>query len=229
MKRQGWRKPGRWKERLCAGLLAASLCLLPLSVRAETPARKTVFIGDSRTVGYYIAGTGAGACSSVSSTDRNGDFWCAKTGQGIDWCASRGVSAADPHVGAGTDAVFLIGVNDTYSLSGLPKTVELVNSRAAAWKERGARTFFASILPIRDSGSGFTNAKIDAWNQYLQENLSEDVYWIDLTTPTKGILQYVDTFHFQYTTYQMLYQYIKIVTQYTAAVEDGTQAEGEKP
>ncbi len=221
MKRQGWWKSRKWGKGLCAVLLAAALCLPALPLRAEAAARKTVFIGDSRTVGCYIAGAGACAASSVSATDRNGDFWSAKSGQGVDWAAAYGVPAADSHVGSGTDAVFLFGVNDTYSLSGLQKTVNLVNKKAAAWKERGARTFFVSILPIRSSENGFTNAKIDAWNSYLQENLSEDVYWIDVATPTRGILQYADNFHFQYTTYQMIYQYIKIVTQYTAAVEDG--------
>ncbi len=201
MKRQGWWKSRKWGKGLCAVLLAAALCLPALPLRAEAAARKTVFIGDSRTVGCYIAGAGACAASSVSATDRNGDFWSAKSGQGVDWAASYGVPAADSHVGSGTDAVFLFGVNDTYSLSGLQKTVNLVNKKAAAWKERGARTFFVSILPIRSSENGFTNAKID--------------------TPTRGILQYADNFHFQYTTYQMIYQYIKIVTQYTAAVEDG--------
>ncbi len=175
MKRQGWWKSRKWGKGLCAVLLAAALCLPALPLRAEAAARKTVFIGDSRTVGCYIAGAGACAASSVSATDRNGDFWSAKSGQGVDWAASYGVPAADSHVGSGTDAVFLFGVNDTYSLSGLQKTVNLVNKKAAAWKERGARTFFVSILPIRSSENGFTNAKIDAWNSYLQENLSEEL------------------------------------------------------
>ncbi|MGN1024058.1 MAG: hypothetical protein ACI4OJ_11195 [Lachnospiraceae bacterium] len=210
----------RGGQALLALLLAVCSALsVPASAEAET--RKTVFIGDSRTVGYYVAGTGGSAVSEVCTTDRNGDFWIAKTGQGIDWAQKTAVPKADAKVGADTDAIFLIGINDTFSTAGLSKTVKLVNKKAAAWKERGARTFFVSILPIKSDGEGYTNKEVTAWNTYLRENLSEDVYWIDLVTPTSGILQYADRFHFQYATYRMIYQYLKIVTQYTAAVEDG--------
>lgn len=213
----------KWKKCLAPLLAAVSVCMAASSIpaRAETTPeeRKTVFIGDSRTVGCYIAESGAAGCTQVEKTDANGDYWSAKVGQGIDWAVSTGIPEADGQIQEDTDAVILIGVNDTYSTAGLEKTVETVNEKAAEWKARGARTFFVSILPIRRAQGGFTNEKISSWNSYLQENLSEDVYWIDLVTPTEGILQYSDNFHFQMTTYEMIYQYVKIVTEYTAAVE----------
>ncbi|MDD5850017.1 MAG: hypothetical protein PUE64_11940 [Firmicutes bacterium] len=212
------RVPG-WRG--VAALALAVLTAFALPLGAEAAARKTVFIGDSRTVGYYVAGTGGNAVSKVCTTDGNGDFWVARTGQGIDWAQKTAVPKADSKVGADTDVIFCIGINDTFSTKGRAKTVKLVNQKAAAWKERGARTFFVSILPIKSDGEGYTNKEVTAWNTYLRENLSEDVYWIDLVTPTSGILQYADRFHFQYTTYRMIYQYLKIVAQYTAAVEDG--------
>ena len=174
----------------------------PSSARQST---RTVFIGDSRTVGMQIY---------VDSLEN--EFWSAKNSMGYSWMVRSGVPAVDGLIGKNTDVVILMGVND---LGNVASYVDYMNEKAAEWKERGARTFFVSVTPVIDSKSpNAKNSRIESFNAYAQENLKNVIY-IDAYNRIRYSFGSPDGIHFDAATYREIYRIIHFY-QYTGWYEE---------
>ena len=174
----------------------------PSSARQST---RTVFIGDSRTVGMQMY---------VDSLEN--EFWSAKNSMGYSWMVNSGVPAVDGLIGRNTDVVILMGVND---LGNVASYVDYMNEKAAEWKERGARTFFVSVTPVIDSKSpNAKNSRIESFNAYAQENLKNVIY-IDAYNRIRYSFGSPDGIHFDGATYQEIYRIIHFY-QYTGWYEE---------
>ena len=167
--------------------------------------RRTVFIGDSRTVGMQIYVDG-----------REDEYWSAKNSMGYSWMVSSGVPSVEDLIGRRTDVVILMGVND---LGNMTSYVSYMNEKAAEWKKRGARTFFVSVTPVIDSKSpNAKNSRIESFNEYAQENL-KDVTYIDAYNRIRYSFGSPDGIHFDGETYREIYRIIHFY-QYTGWYEE---------
>ncbi|MCR5145512.1 MAG: hypothetical protein K6B67_09490 [Lachnospiraceae bacterium] len=158
-----------------------------------------IFIGDSRTVGM---------CTYVEDNDY---IWSAKSSSGLSWMKSTGVPAVEDKIEEGSAVVIMMGVNDAYSTKLAEKYADYLNEKAEEWKEIGAEVYFVSVNPITKSsvGSGaITNAKIEAWNETIQENISDNVNYLDTYSVLKGKLNSSDGLHYYKEDCQLIYDTI---------------------
>ena len=157
--------------------------------------RRTVLIGDSRTVGMemYVGGD-------------EDTYWSAANSMGYNWMVSTGVPAVEDLIGEDTDVVILMGVND---LGNVSRYVSYMNEKAAEWKERGAQTWFVSVTPVDDRRSpNAKNARIESFNTYMQENM-EGIRYIDAYNRIRSSFGSPDGIHFDRATYQEIYRIIR--------------------
>ena len=172
----------------------------PMVQRAEhfSKPRKTVFVGDSRTVGMEMY---------VDALDN--EYWSARNSMGYSWMVSTGVPQVEDLIDKDTDVIILMGVND---LGNLYNYADYINEKAADWKELGARTFFVSVNPVDDSRSpNAKNYRIENFNSYMQRNL-QNVHYIDTYSRIRNSFSSPDGIHFSGSTYQEIYRIIHFYT-----------------
>lgn len=184
--------------------------------------RNLVIIGDSRTVGMYMAVTGATHVSNTASiiqTDSNGTTWSCRVGMGIIWTKKTGVPNAEAVLDENSDVVITMGVND-YSSPGLINMyVPYINEKAKEWKEKGVNTYFCSIMPIDGD-----NTVIEQDNEKIKNGLSDDVKYIDTYSAMKSSIQYADTWHYKPETYKAWYNQIVSMTSEQSGSSSGSAA-----
>lgn len=156
--------------------------------------RRTIFIGDSRTVGMYM----------YAPVNLN-EYWSARDSMGYEWMVNAGIPRAEDLIRENTDVVILMGVND---LGNVKKYTSYINKKAAEWKEKGARTFFVSVTPVVDSKSpNAKNSRIESFNAYIRENL-QGVHYIDAYNRIRSSFGSKDGIHFDGPTYREIYNII---------------------
>lgn len=170
---------------------------------------KVVFIGDSRTVQMYayLQGNWSGANYSSGGVHVVGnDVYVAEGAMGLSWMKSTGVPAAQQYFGSGTAIVILMGVND---LSNANNYIQYVNSNAGNWKSKGSSLYFVSVNPC-DGSYSHMNSRIQEFNSKVKNGLSGSVGWIDTYSQlTSGGFHTTDGLHYDKSTYQTIYNYIK--------------------
>ena len=157
--------------------------------------RRIIFIGDSRTVGM-----------EMSCGGKTEEYWSAEVSMGYNWMVNTGVPNVENLIDRNTDVVILMGVND---LGNVYRYVDYMNTKAAEWKELGARTFFVSVTPVDDRKSpNAKNSRIESFNAYAQENF-QDVYYIDAYNRIRNSYGSPDGIHYDSATYREIYRIIE--------------------
>lgn len=160
----------------------------------EKEQHRTIFVGDSRTVGMYM----------YAPYNKN-EYWSAKDSKGYNWMVKSGIPGMEDLIRENTDIVILMGVND---LGNVTKYTDYINKKAQEWKEKGARTFFVSVNPVVDSKSpNAKNSHIESFNTYVRENL-EGVHYIDVYNRIRSSFGSPDGIHFDGPTYREIYRII---------------------
>ena len=157
--------------------------------------KKIIFIGDSRTVGM-----------EMSCGGKPEEYWSAEVSMGYNWMVNTGVPRVENLIDQNTDVVILMGVND---LGNVYRYVDYINTKAAEWKELGARTFFVSVTPVDDRRSpNAKNSRIESFNAYAQDNF-QDVYYIDAYNRIRYSYGSPDGIHYDSATYREIYRIIE--------------------
>lgn len=172
--------------------------------------RNLVLIGDSRTVGMYMTMTGAASVpntAAVIETDKDGTTWSCRVGMGLNWMKSTGVPNAEAVIDKNSDVVITMGVNDYTSPAIIAQYAPYINQKAKEWKEKGANTFFCSIMPINGD-----NTQIEQDNETIKNGLSDDVTYIDTYSVMKDSIKFADTYHYQSETFKQWYNQIVSLT-----------------
>ena len=156
---------------------------------------KTIFVGDSRTVGMEL-----------SVTDNPSDVWSSKGSMGLSWMKSTGIPNIESEIKSGSAVVILMGVNDLYKKD---QYISYLNENSAKWKEKGAQVYFVSVNPTEGSYSNL-NDDIDSFNQKLRSNLTSNIKYIDCNSYLKSNgFSTTDGLHYTTDTYNKIYNYIK--------------------
>ncbi len=175
----------------------------------NSSSNRVVFIGDSRTVQMYayLNGTWSGANYSSGGVHEVGnDIYVAEGSMGLNWMKSTGIPAAKGYFGSGTAIVILMGVND---LSNASNYINYVNSNASSWKSNGSSLYFVSVNPCNGSYSHL-NSNIQTFNRIVKNGLRGNVGWIDTYSQMYKVgFNTTDGLHYDKSTYQTIYNYIK--------------------
>ncbi len=162
---------------------------VPQPAPAPAPAG-TLFIGDSRCVQMR-------ALVGQSS-------WICENSKGYEWLESKALGQADRIIGKGTRVVICLGVNDTENCD---KYAALINTKAAEWAQRGARTYFVSVNPVSENPYR-TEEEVVYFNSRLPGLLS-GVTWIDThSTLVQNGYNLVDGLHYNDSTNINIYNLI---------------------
>ncbi len=166
------------------------------------------FIGDSRTVQMYINLFGDWNSSTVNklasgTTDSKNDVWSCKGSMGLDWMKSTGVPNIEGSIASDNRIIILMGVNDLHNVNGY---ISYINSKAAEWKGKGAKTYFVSVT---QGSSGTLSTRIPEFNNKMKSSLSGDVTYLD----AYGYLNSAgwhsgDGVHYDKATYEKIYNFI---------------------
>lgn len=156
---------------------------------------KTVFVGDSRTVGMEL-----------SVTDDSSDVWSSKGSMGLSWMKSTGIPNIESEIKSGSAVVILMGVNDLYKID---QYISYLNENSSKWKEKGAQVYFVSVNPTEASYSNL-NDDIDSFNQKMRSNLTSNIKYMDCNSYLKSNgFSTTDGLHYTTDTYNKIYTYIK--------------------
>ncbi len=187
------------KKLFRAAVFAAAFFMLAgvfpaASASVSADSKKVIIIGDSRAQEMHDV-TGDAGC-----------LWSYKIGSGYEWMVSEGVPAVEGSIGENSAVVIMLGVNDVIDSFRISMYADYINQKAAEWKELGAETFYVSILPVDDSRSVTEhNVDIDYWNIRIQQLLSDDVIYMDVSGALGGNFGTVDGLHYTADTYQTIF------------------------
>lgn len=183
-------------------VLFSMICLFNIASFANT-----IFIGDSRTVGIYdaIHGTSTANKTNVCAVDLDGTVWSCKVSMGLKWMKEVGVPQIENLITEGSNVVILMGVNDVSYDQNVLKYLEYINTKGKEWTDRGAKVYYAGIMPIKKDDKYATNAQINNWNTIMAANLQNAEY-----ISMDGISQYnfSDTYHFKRNTSLEIFSYL---------------------
>lgn len=178
------------------------------SLGPGTSGNRKFFIGDSRTVQMYINLFGDWTDATVNrlaagTTDSNNDVWSCKGAMGLDWMKSTGVPNIESSIASDNRIIILMGVND---LSNVDSYITYINSKAAEWKSKGAKTYFVSVT---QASKGSLSTSIPTFNDKMKSSLSSDVTYLD----AYGYLSSAgwhsdDGLHYDKATYEKIYNYV---------------------
>lgn len=163
---------------------------------------KYIFIGDSRTVGMYMAksGKGGGNYSNGGARTVGEDVYIAQGGKGLDWMNSTGKSALNGVISKGSAIIILMGINDMGNVDGYISSINAISK-----KYKDSKVYFVSVNPCTDS-----NDNIIAFNNKLKKSLSSNVKYIDSYSYLQSVgFNASDGVHYDNNTYIKLYDYIK--------------------
>jgi len=159
---------------------------------------KVIFIGDSRTVGMHAA------VGEPANT-----VWSAKVSMGYDWMVSTGVPNIEGKVSSGSKIVILMGVNDFGYNNRAQKYANYINTKAAEWAKKGAKTYYCSVNPVIDSKTSkyVKNKGIQEFNKAIKP-LLKGVTYIDTYNKIVNNFGSADGLHYDKTTYVTIYNFI---------------------
>lgn len=158
---------------------------------------KTIFIGDTRTVGMQAA------VGKVENTR-----WSAKADAGYDWMVSTGVKAL-PYDKTNLRIVILMGLHDllksNYAIVA-NRYISYLNKNAPEWAKMGGKTYFVSVNPSK-MYSTVDEPKILSFNSSMKAGL-KDIKYIDTYSYVKSIMKTTDGIEYSAETYRLLHKYI---------------------
>ena len=191
--------------------LAAALFMLisaaAVPVRTEaasTPERRIILIGDSRTEGMY----------QYIGNQKN-VIWCYRSGMGLVWMKDTGVPRIESKIRKNTAVVILMGVNDVLDLWQTDNYASYINSKAKAWKAKGADTYYVSLTPVDNRKDKYEkNKNIRQWNARIRKQLSTNVCYVNIYSKMLVDLETTrDGLHYQRSSsvkyYNLVYNAVK--------------------
>ncbi len=134
----------------------------PAAPAAPVSAAGVIMVGDSRCVQMNEA-VGGGGCT-----------WICENGKRYEWFTETAIGRIDNLAGKGTKIVICMGVNDPGNASNY---ASMVNTKAAEWAAKGAKTYFVSVNPVWENPYT-TEEQVETFNQTVSGSLS-GVKWID--------------------------------------------------
>lgn len=186
--------------------------------KANTTNPKILNIGDSRTVGMYFSQNKDKYSNAVNTTDVLGNQWFAKVGQGLKWFKDN-FATLQKYAKNNDIIVINLGINDLSILADskvqAEKYLKLLNELADDLSKDGKVMFFSSVNPVGPQYKNYRlfNKKIDDFNQYMREGVSDKIYYIDTNSYIKDKLQYkcFDKYGLHYTSSinKSIYSYIE--------------------
>ena len=174
------------------------------TTKKNTEFNKSIFIGDSRTVGMQ---------QSVESN--SSDVWSCKGSMGYDWMVSTGVPQIESQVTNGTAIFIWMGINglegtDAYA----NKYISYIDKKAEEWAKKGATTYFVSIGPVNETietqyGYSTKNSDIEYFNKAVKQGLKKAEF-IDIYSNMKSNgFGTSDGLHYNVDTYKEVYSSMK--------------------
>lgn len=192
-------------------ILAFSICW------ASSATAKTLYIGDSRTVGM-LATTGAknvkqGMGQLNNMSDPQGNRWFCQVGARLNLLTNN--QSTLKNLASDCDPIVInLGANDIGM--GTSKNIAAKYAQAINKFAESVRPKKVQVGAVNPVGSNYANnpdlnnKKINEFNQYLRSSLSSDIGFIDTNSCIKGREQFLkDGLHYQAQTNKDVYQCIK--------------------
>lgn len=126
-----------------------------------------------------------------------------------------GVPQIEEQIDDHTDVVILMGINDcVHGENRWELYISYINKKAAEWKEKGARIFYGTLMPVGkqpgdDSYRHLTNqGNITDWNNAMKSGLTEDTVILELYEFVLPEYASHDGLHYDTVTYCRIYNEI---------------------
>lgn len=174
----------------------------------------TLYIGDSRTVGMYLAIYPGSYTSNISKTAGN-DYWFASVGKGYSWFKNTSVSQIKSFVGKGNYIVTIqMGANDLTSSTAASSYISTASSLAKSYPN--SRFVIISVNPIDDvkikGNYSVRNSDVIRYNNSLKSAISSsgtsNLSYCDVYSQIINSFSSTDGLHYTAGTYSSIYQII---------------------
>lgn len=155
---------------------------------------KTLYIGDSRTVGMLqTRGVRVVNNGLNNTTDKEGNRWYCKVGAGLELLTSN--LSTIKRLAIDCDPIVInLGANNIDVGRGVKNVAreyaQAINSFAASVKPK--KVMVSAVNPVGQAYHGYTNKDVDDFNRNLRAGLSGDISYIDTNSCIKGQIKASD-------------------------------------
>ncbi|MBQ8464528.1 MAG: hypothetical protein IJ545_00800 [Alphaproteobacteria bacterium] len=201
-----------FKKTLSLAIMAMFTCLLwGENAWSGECTNKIIYIGDSRTVGMYIAKYGTGDVRKAQlrktkvqadtvTTEKDGNYWYAQSGAMLDWL-TNGVGNINNKLSSHDTIVIALGANNTGctvadAQAQAKKYISAINKYGGEWASKGKKVYWSLVTKVdeqkqspRDANGKLkngnlcviTNEAVAAFNSAVKAGLSSNISIINAT------------------------------------------------
>ena len=170
-----------------------------------TNGRKSVIVGDSRTLNSYQAGANKTLTTMKNKSpgtwvnvNGNKEAWFAEWGRGYNWFNDNLTWNIESKLKNNSDLIVLLGINDTANAKNYANKLNALANKHA---KNGVRIYFVSANPVKGSSA----AKL--FNNDMRKYLKNNVYYINTHDNVK--FTYTDNVHYDARTSRDIMNYVK--------------------
>ena len=170
-----------------------------------TNGRKSIIVGDSRTLNSYQAGANKTLTTMKNKSpgtwvnvNSNKEAWFAQWGKGYNWFNDNLTWNIESKLKNNSDLIVLLGINDTGNAKNYANKLNALANKHA---KNGVRIYFVSANPVKGSSA----AKL--FNDSMRKYLKNNVYYINTHDNVK--FTYTDNVHYDARTSRDIMNYVK--------------------
>lgn len=178
----------------------------------EAAISKTMFIGDSRTVGMYFS-LYSDSYSNTINKSVNNELWYASVGKGYSWFSSTAMPYIKSKLSAANyNVVIIMGANDLYNSNIASNYVEQIKSLSELYPN--SKYIMVSVNPIEDNksksnGYSVTNSQVIAFNKKLKSaTANSNASYCDTYSSISQNFSTTDGLHYASSTSKQIYSLI---------------------
>lgn len=196
---------------MTAGYIAPTIVYAESGSTARTEAKNNGPADTSNVETITFFGDDCGVGLEVASGNDNTKAWCCERGKGLTWLKSQFDSYKGITHLKKTAVVIAAGFNECSNTLKAKDYADYINQKADEFNERGAVPFYyVNVTPVDEHKYGTAlNSKIEAWNEYMRNNLNKKVVYVDAySLVSKNLQTKNDGYHLTEDEYRVIYEQV---------------------
>ena len=177
--------------------------------KTEAKNNGTVDTSNVETITFF--GDDCGVGLEVASGNDSTKSWYCERGKGLTWLKSQIDSCKGITHSKKTAVVIATGFNECSNTLKAKDYADYINQKADEFNEKVAVPFYyVNVTPVDEHKYGTSlNSKIEAWNEYMRNNLNKKVIYIDAySLVSKNLQTKNDGYHLTEDEYRVIYEQV---------------------
>lgn len=193
------------------GYIAPTIVYAEPSSTTKTEAKNNGTYDTSNVETITFFGDDCGVGLEVASGNDSTKSWYCERGKGLTWLKSQIDSYKGITHSKKTAVVIAAGFNECLNTLKAKDYADYINQKADEFNGKGTVPFYyVNVTPVDEHKYGTAlNSKIEAWNEYMRNNLNKKVVYIDAySLVNKNLQTKNDGYHLTEDEYRVIYEQV---------------------